>query len=277
MAVESVNQVSDWLVSHSGLLVQYGVNVIAALLILIVGSMLSKTIAATVEKLLGQKGVDKAVTSFVSSIVRYGILAFVLVAVLSRIGIETASIIAVLGAAGLAVGLALKGSLSNFASGVLIVLFRPFKSGDFIEAAGVSGSVQAIQIFSTILKTGDNKMIVVPNSSIMKGPITNVSRYDTRRINFVFAVSYKADLRQVQQVLREVVESDPRVLKEPEVKIGVNALVESSVQLIVRPWVKRSDYWPVFWDLNLAVKEALDSNGIEIPFRKMDVHLHQVD
>jgi len=191
--------------------------------------------------------------------------------------VQTASVVAVIGAAGLAVGLALQGSLSNFAAGVLIVAFRPFKSGDYVEVAGVAGSVDSIQIFQTILKTPDNKMIVLPNSAVIGGAITNYSRYDTRRVDFLIGVSYNADLKKTKQVLREVVESDPRVLKDPAVNVSVHALADSSVNLVVRPWVNSADYWAVYWDLTQAMKEALDDNGIEIPFPQMDVHLNKVD
>ncbi|MGR2769942.1 mechanosensitive ion channel domain-containing protein [Photobacterium ganghwense] len=271
---DNINQVNDWLIGHSGLFIQYGVNIVSAIIILFLGNMVTKVISNNVAKILQKNKIDDAVSAFICSIIRYALFSMVLVAVLSRVGIQTASIIAVISAAGLAVGLALKGSLSNFASGVLIVVFRPFKSGDFIEAGGVAGSVQSIQLFQTVLKTSDNKMVVVPNTSIMRGPITNVSKYDTRRINFVFRVSYKADLQKVKQILKETVESDPRVLKDPEVVIGVTELANSSVNLVVRPWVQRSDYWPVTWDLNMAVKEALEANGIEIPYPQMDVHLN---
>ncbi|WP_080536678.1 mechanosensitive ion channel domain-containing protein, partial [Vibrio vulnificus] len=192
-------------------------------------------------------------------------------------GVKTASVVAVIGAAGLAVGLALQGSLSNFAAGVLIVAFRPFKSGDYVEIGGVAGSVEAIQIFQTVLKTPDNKMVVVPNSGVIGGAITNYSRHATRRVDLMIGVSYKSDLKKTKQVIRETLEKDARILKDPDMTIGVVALADSSVNFVVRPWCKTEDYWNVYFDSMQAIKEALDANGIEIPFPQMDVHLNKVD
>ena len=220
---------------------------------------------------------DKAVVEFVHGLVRYLLFVIVLIAALGRVGVQTASVVAVIGAAGLAVGLALQGSLSNFAAGVLIVAFRPFKSGDYVEIGGVAGSVEAIQIFQTVLKTPDNKMVVVPNSSVIGGAITNYSRHETRRVDLVIGVSYKADLKQTKQVIRETLEKDPRILKDPDMTIGVLALADSSVNFVVRPWCKTADYWDVYFDSTLAIKEALDAAGIEIPFPQMDVHLNKVE
>lgn len=274
---DGLNQVNTWLTDNSDLLIQYGVNIISAILILFIGNIVVKLIAGSIAKILTKKDMDKAVVEFLYAIVRYLLFIIVLVAALSRIGVQTASVVAVIGAAGLAVGLALQGSLSNFAAGVLIVAFRPFKSGDYVEVAGVAGSVDSIQIFQTVLKTPDNKMVVVPNSSVIGGTITNYSRYDTRRIDLVIGVSYKADLKKTKQVIRDVVERDERVLKDPAVNVAVHALADSSVNLVVRPWVNSADYWAVYWDLTQGIKEALDENGIEIPFPQMDVHLNKLD
>lgn len=275
--VDSLGQVNTWLTNNSDLLIQYGVNIISALLILFIGNIIVKVIAGSVSKVLQKKQMDKAVVQFIYGLVRYLLFIIVLIAALGRIGVQTASVVAVIGAAGLAIGLALQGSLSNFAAGVLIVAFRPFKSGDYVEVAGVAGSVDSIHIFQTILKTPDNKMIVLPNSSVIGDSIVNYSRYDTRRVDMLIGVSYKADLKKTKEVLRKVVESDPRVLKDPAVNIAVHTLADSSVNLIVRPWVNSADYWPVYWDLTQAIKEALDENGIEIPFPQMDVHLNKLD
>ncbi|QXO17052.1 MULTISPECIES: small-conductance mechanosensitive channel MscS [Vibrio] len=275
--VDSLGQVNTWLTNNSDLLIQYGVNIISALLILFIGNIIVKVIAGSVSKVLQKKQMDKAVVQFIYGLVRYLLFVIVLIAALGRIGVQTASVVAVIGAAGLAIGLALQGSLSNFAAGVLIVAFRPFKSGDYVEVAGVAGSVDSIHIFQTILKTPDNKMIVLPNSSVIGDSIVNYSRYDTRRVDMLIGVSYKADLKKTKEVLRKVVESDPRVLKDPAVNIAVHTLADSSVNLIVRPWVNSADYWPVYWDLTQAIKEALDENGIEIPFPQMDVHLNKLD
>jgi len=186
-------------------------------------------------------------------------------------------VVAVIGAAGLAIGLALQGSLSNFAAGVLIVGFRPFKSGDYVEVGGVAGSVEAIQIFQTVLKTPDNKMVVVPNSGVIGSPITNYSRHDTRRVDLTIGVSYSSDLKLTKKVIQEALEKDERILKDHDITIGVVALADSSVNFVVRPWCKTADYWDVYFDSNQAIKEALDANGIEIPFPQMDVHLNKVE
>ncbi len=275
--VDSISQVNSWLSNNSDILIQYGVNIVSAILILFIGNIIVKGIANSVSKVLSKKEMDPAVVEFINGLIRYLLFVIVLIAALGRVGVQTASVVAVIGAAGLAVGLALQGSLSNFAAGILIVAFRPFKSGDFVEIAGVAGIVEAIQIFQTVLKTGDNKMVVVPNSSVIGGAITNYSRHPMRRIDLTIGVSYKANLKQTKQVLKNVVEADARVLKEKDVTVGVVALADSSVNFVVRPWVKTEDYWAVYFDLMQAIKEALDENGIEIPFPQMDVHLNKID
>ncbi|MBE4574411.1 mechanosensitive ion channel protein [Vibrio navarrensis] len=275
--VDGLAQAETWLTNNSDLFIQYGVNIISAIIILFIGNMIVKAVANSVAKVLESKQMDKAVVQFIHGLVRYLLFVIVLIAALGRLGVQTASVVAVIGAAGLAIGLALQGSLSNFAAGVLIVAFRPFKSGDYVEVGGVAGSVEAIQIFQTVLKTPDNKMVVVPNSSVIGGPITNYSRHETRRVDMVIGVSYKSDLKKTKQVLRETLEKDPRILKNPDITIGVHTLADSSVNFVVRPWVKRSDYWPVYFDNMQAIKEALDANGIEIPFPQMDVHLNKMN
>ncbi len=275
--VESFNQVNTWLTNNSDLLIQYGVNVISAILILFIGNLVVKGVAGSVANVLKKKEMDKAVVEFIHGLVRYTLFIIVLIAALSRIGVQTASVVAVLGAAGLAVGLALQGSLSNFAAGVLIVAFRPFKAGDYVEIAGVAGSVDSILIFQTVLKTPDNKMVVVPNSAVIGGAITNYSRHATRRVDMVIGVSYKSDLQKTKRVLRETLEKDPRILKDPDITIGVLTLADSSINFAVRPWCKTEDYWKVYYDSMQAIKEALDANGIEIPFPQMDVHLNKIN
>ncbi|MEI8631940.1 mechanosensitive ion channel [Vibrio sp. PP-XX7] len=274
---ERLSQVNHWLTDNSDILLQYGVNLLSAVLILFLGNIFVKVIAGSVAKVLHKKKMDSAVIEFIHGLVRYLLLVIIFIAALSRIGVQTASVVAVIGAAGLAVGLALQGSLSNFAAGILIVAFRPFKSGDYVEVAGVAGSVESIQIFQTVLKTPDNKMIIVPNSSVIGGAITNYSQHPTRRIDFIIGVSYSANLQKTKQVLRETVEQDERVLKDRDIMIGVHALADSSVNFVVRPWVKTEDYWAVYFDLMQAIKEALDENGIEIPFPQVDVHLNKTD
>ncbi|EIT6976548.1 small-conductance mechanosensitive channel MscS [Vibrio vulnificus] len=275
--VDGLNQAETWLTNNSDLLVQYGVNIISAIVILFIGNIIVKAVANSVSKVLNKKEMDKAVVEFIHGLVRYLLFVIVLIAALGRVGVETASVVAVIGAAGLAVGLALQGSLSNFAAGVLIVAFRPFKSGDYVEIGGVAGSVEAIQIFQTVLKTPDNKMVVVPNSGVIGGAITNYSRHATRRVDLMIGVSYKSDLKKTKQVIRETLEKDTRILKDPDMTIGVVALADSSVNFVVRPWCKTEDYWAVYFDSMQAIKEALDANGIEIPFPQMDVHLNKVD
>ncbi|WP_105900856.1 small-conductance mechanosensitive channel MscS [Vibrio gangliei] len=270
-------KLTDWFVANSDLLVQYGVNIISALVILFIGNIVVKAISNSVSKVLEKKQMDQAVVHFIGSLVRYLLFVIVLIAALGRVGVETASVVAVIGAAGLAVGLALQGSLSNFAAGVLIVAFRPFKAGDYVEIGGTAGSVESIQIFQTILTTPDNKMVIVPNSSVIGGSITNYSRHATRRIDYVIGVSYKADLKKTKEVLAKVLAAEERLLKTPEPTIGVVALADSSVNFVVRPWVKTNDYWAVYFDLLQAIKEGLDEEGIEIPFPQMDVHLNKLE
>ncbi|MEZ8024406.1 small-conductance mechanosensitive channel MscS [Vibrio sp. 10N.222.51.C8] len=275
--VDGLSQAEQWLTNNSDLFIQYGVNIISALIILFIGNLIVKAVANSVSKVLQKKKMDRAVVEFVHGLVRYLLFVIVLIAALGRLGVQTASVVAVIGAAGLAVGLALQGSLSNFAAGVLIVAFRPFKSGDYVEIGGVAGSVDSIQIFQTVLTTPDNKMVVVPNGSVIGSPITNYSRHATRRIDLMIGVSYNADLQKTKALLTKICESDERVLKEPGVQVGVHTLADSSVNFVVRPWVSTADYWNVYFDLMQAIKEGLDNEGIEIPFPQMDVHMNKVE
>ncbi|PTO85960.1 mechanosensitive ion channel protein [Vibrio splendidus] len=275
--VDGLSHAEQWLTNNSDLFIQYGVNIISALIILFIGNLIVKAVANSVSKVLQKKKMDRAVVEFVHGLVRYLLFVIVLIAALGRLGVQTASVVAVIGAAGLAVGLALQGSLSNFAAGVLIVAFRPFKSGDYVEIGGVAGSVDSIQIFQTVLTTPDNKMVVVPNGSVIGSPITNYSRHDTRRIDLMIGVSYNADLQKTKALLTKICESDERVLKEPGVQVGVHTLADSSVNFVVRPWVSTADYWNVYFDLMQAIKEGLDNEGIEIPFPQMDVHMNKVE
>ena len=273
--VDTVADATTWITDNSDLLIGYGVNIITAILILFIGNLVAKGVGRSIGKLLTKRKLDPAVVEFLSAMVRYLLFVIFLIAALGRIGVQTASVVAVIGAAGLAVGLALQGSLSNFAAGVLIVGFRPFKSGDYVEVGGVAGSVEAIQIFQTVLKSPDNKMVVVPNAAVIGGAITNYSRHDTRRIDHVIGVSYSADLKKTKEVIHKILEADERILKEPGIQIGVVALADSSVNFVVRPWVRTEDYWNVYFDTLQAIKEGLDGEGIEIPFPQMDVHLNK--
>lgn len=252
------------------------INVIVAAVILFGGLWLAKQIRGLVVDLLEKRGVDPLLASFSSSIAHILLAAFVIIAALSQLGIQTTSLIAVIGAAGLAVGLALQGSLANFASGVMIIALRPFKVGDFVEAGGTSGIVEMIQIFSTQFRTPDNKTIIVPNASITDGSITNYSAKATRRVDMVFGISYNDDIKMAREILQDLVESDERILKDPEPLIAVAELADNSVNFVVRPWVKSDDYWPVLFDMTEAVKLRFDKEGISIPFPQRDVHLHQV-
>ena len=263
----------EWVTNNQGLLINYGMNILSAIATLLIGWVAAGFIANGFQKVLTKRKLDSTIIDFISHMVRYVIIAFVVIAALSRIGVETTSFVAIIGAAGLAIGLALQGSLSNFASGVLIVVLRPFKSGEYIEAAGVAGSVESVQIFSTTLTTVDNKYVVVPNSSILGGNIINYSRKPTRRIDLMIGVSYKADLAKTKAVLEAVTKANSGVLKSPELQIAVAELADSSVNLVVRPWVRSEDYWTVRFELMEAIKNGLDEAGIEIPFPQMDVHM----
>ena len=218
--------------------------------------------------------VDKILQTFVGNLIYWTLMVFVIIAAINQIGIQTTSLIAIMGAAGLAVGLALQGSLSNFAAGVLIVIFRPYRVGDFVEAAGIAGAVEQVQILTTILKTPDNKQIIVPNSQIMDSIITNYSANDTRRVDMTIGVSYDDDLDKVRRTIQELVAADDRILKDPECTIAVAALADSSVNFSVRPWVKTADYWAVHFDLTEAIKKRFDEDGISFPFPQQDVHLY---
>jgi len=226
---------------------------------------------------LQRQEVDKTLETFVCNLSSMVLLVFVIIAAISALGIQTASFIAVLGAAGLAIGLALQGSLSNFAAGVLIVLFRPYKVGDWVEAAGISGAVEEVKILTTVLKTGDNKRVIVPNSQIMDAIITNYSANDTRRVDMVVGVSYSDDLDKVRATIEELITADNRILDEPAPLIAVSELADSSVNFVVRPWVATSDYWGVMFDLTEAIKKRFDQEGISIPFPQQDVHVYQAN
>ena len=253
----------------------FGIRILTAIAIFYIGRLIVGLFTRGLRKLLQKQEVDKTLETFVCNLARMGLLAFVVVAAINALGIQTASFIAVLGAAGLAVGLALQGSLSNFASGVLIVMFRPYKVGDWIEAAGVSGSVLEVQILTTELKTGDNKRVIVPNSQIMGSIITNYSAHETRRVDLVVGVSYSDDLDKVRETLKSIVAADDRILDDPAVTIAVSELADSSVNFVVRPWVKTADYWGVLFDLTETIKKRFDAEGISIPFPQRDVHIYQ--
>ena len=253
----------------------FAINLVTAILIFYVGKLVIGILVRALRKLLQKNDVDATLTSFVSNLVRMTLLVFVVIAAITQLGVPSAQFVAVVGAAGLAVGLALQGSLANFAAGVLIVLFRPYKVGDYVEAAGISGTIEQVQILTTILKTPDNKQIIVPNGQIMDSIITNYSTNDRRRVDLVVGVSYEDDLDKVRKTLEELVAADDRILDDPAVTIAVSELADSSVNFIVRPWVKTADYWGVHFDLTEAIKKRFDQEGISFPFPQQDVHLYQ--
>ena len=256
--------------------VDLGINVISAIVIFFVGKWIVNLVVKGLLKAMQKGDMDITLRRFVSNLARMLLMLFVIIAAIHQLGIQTASLIALLGAAGLAVGLALQGSLSNFAAGVLIVLFRPYKVGDWIEGGGVSGAVEEVQILTTVLKTGDNKRVIIPNSQIMGTTITNYSANDTRRVDLVVGVSYSDDLDKVRKELQDLVNADERILKDPAVTIAVSELADSSVNFVLRPWVNTADYWAVYFDLTERVKKRFDEVGISIPFPQRDIHVHNV-
>ncbi|HUV30727.1 MAG TPA: mechanosensitive ion channel domain-containing protein [Acidobacteriota bacterium] len=254
----------------------YGTKILGALAILIIGRLLVGVLANIVRRLMTRSKADVILTRFVTSLTRIALLTFVVIAAIGALGVQTTSFIAVIGAAGLAIGFALQGSLANFASGVMLVIFRPFKAGDYIEAGGTAGVVEEIHIFNTVLTTPDNKKVIVPNSKITGDNITNYSAKEIRRLDLVFGIGYGDDIRKAKQVLEQILRQDSRVLTDPAPTVAVLELADSSVNSAVRPWVKTADYWPVHFDLVEKVKLAFDEQGISIPFPQRDVHMHQV-
>ncbi|WP_206052583.1 mechanosensitive ion channel family protein [Neptunomonas marina] len=258
-------------------IIPWGINIVTALLVFIVGRLVVSVIMALFKRVLGRTRMDQMLVEFLASILSALLLLFVIVASLDQLGVDTSSLIAIVGAAGLAIGLSLQDSLKNFAAGVMLIVFRPFRAGDFVEAGGVSGIVENITVFNTVMRTGDNREVIVPNGSIYTGVITNYSKRKTRRVDLVFGIGYDSDLREAKRILQTIVQEDERILKEPEPVIAVSELADSSVNFIVRPWVKSEDYWKVLWDMNETVKLRFDEAGISIPFPQMDVHLHKTE
>ena len=261
------NQVSE-------LLSSFGLSLFIALTILIVGRQVVKIVIKVISSALERSNTEDTVRIFVTNLLNTLLMIVVFIAAINQLGIQTTSIIAVLGAAGLAIGLALQGSLSNFAAGILIVIYRPYKVGDYIQADNHLGTVDDIQIFSTVLKTPDNKLVIVPNGSIMNGSIVNFSNQDKRRVDIIASCSYEDDIDKVKSVLADILSKDDRILSEPEPRIAVSELADSSVNLIVRPWVKNSDYINVYYSLLEEIKKRFDKEGISIPYPQSDVHIH---
>ncbi len=256
-------------------IIPWAIQFASALAIFIIGRWISRALVGVLDRVLKKTSLDAMLTDFISSIASTVLLLLVIVAALDQLGVDTTSIIALIGAAGLAVGLALQGSLQNFAAGVLLVFFRPFKAGDFVEAGGTAGVVEKISLFSTLLTTPDNREVVVPNGAIYGGNIVNFTARGTRRVDMVFGIGYQDDIKKARDLIQKVLEADTRVLKDPEPVVAVGELADSSVNFVVRPWVNTADYWAVKFDVTENVKHAFDENGVSIPFPQMDVHLKQ--
>lgn len=261
--------------SLTGFLAMYGLKVVGAFLILVIGWFIASTVRRSVRRGMEHAKIEATLVGFVVNILYYLILAAAVIAALGRVGVPTASLLAVLGTAGLAVGLALKDSLANFASGVLLLLFRPFRVGDYIEGAGTAGSVLEIQMFQTRLSTPDNKEVIVPNAKLTGDNVTNYNARGTRRVDMVFGISYSDDIDRAKAILASIVEADSRVLKDPAPVIVLLELGESSVNLACRPWVNSADYWDFFFDTQQKVKQRFDQEGISIPFPQRDLHIFQ--
>lgn len=256
--------------------IPWGIRIVLALVVFVIGRWAAKLVTRLSGRMMERARLDSILTAFLGNILYTVLLMAVVIAALDQLGIQTTSLLAVFGAAGLAIGLALKDSLANFSSGIMLIIFRPFKVGDFIEAAGTSGVVEEVRIFSTIMRTGDNREVIVPNSHIYAGPITNFSARSTRRIDMVFGIGYEDDIRKAKQLIETALAADERILKDPAPLIAVGELADSSVNLNVRPWVKTGDYWNVYFGLLETIKLSFDDNGISIPYPQQDVHMHNI-
>ena len=265
----------DSLVTLRDWAIHYGIRIIGAIIVFVIGRWVAGFVKRLVTKMLNRKQVDQMVIAFVANLVFILLMVFVIIAALELVGIKTASFVVVIGAAGLAIGLALQGALANFAAGFLIVIFRPFKKGDFIEGAGTYGVVEEIQVFCTILKTPDNKRVIIPNGKLTSDNIINYTVTGTRRVEVIAGVSYGDDLDKVRRVLQTIVDADDRILDDPASMIVVKELGSSSVDFAVRVWVKTDDYWSVYFDTTEKIKKAFDAEGISIPFPQRDVHIYE--
>ncbi|MBC8478379.1 MAG: mechanosensitive ion channel [Candidatus Delongbacteria bacterium] len=259
------------------ILALYGVKIVTALAVFLIGKWVASLVRRYLRKLMGKRQVDPVLITFTTSMVYATLMAFVIVATLARLDIQTTSFIAIIGAAGLAIGLALQGSLSNFAAGVLMIIFRPFKIGDYVEGGGTAGTIEAISIFTTHLKTPDNKLIIVPNGKMMSDNITNYSAKEIRRVDLIAGIGYGEDIDKAKAALKDILAKDDRVLDDPPANVAVKELADSSVNFVVRPWVKTADYWSVYFDITEAIKKRFDAEDINIPFPQRDVHLYKHD
>jgi small conductance mechanosensitive channel len=253
----------------------YGIKVLAAIAIFIIGSWVARAIRSLVHRMMRKAQVDQTLRKFVGNLTYITLLVFIVIAALSQLGIQTTSFIAILGAAGLAIGLALQGSLANFAAGFLMIVFRPIRVGDYIEGAGVAGTVEEIQIFTTTLVTPDNKTVIIPNAALTGDNIVNWTLKGTRRVDMVMGIGYDDDIDKAKQIMADVLAEDERILKDPEPQIAMVELADSSVNFVVRPWVNASDYWGVYMGITEKIKKAFDANGISIPYPQRDVHVYQ--
>lgn len=270
-----MSQYSEYIDVIKGWLMANGPSFIAAILIFILGRWLVKWITYLIKKALNKTGMDETLVRFLEKLIYYTLLVAVLLAAADQLGIKTTSFLAILGAAGLAIGLALKDSLSNFASGVMIILFQPFKVGDAVTVAGVTGKVHRVDIFSTVLFTPDNQKIIVPNSSITSNVITNITANPTRRIDLIIGISYDDNIKLAKETLEDIITSEPRILTDPAPTIALSELGASSVNLVVRPWVNTTEYWDVRFDLMETIKQTFDEKDITFPFPQQDVHMYQ--
>ena len=270
-----MDTIQHWFLDNQQMLIDFAVKLIVALAIVFIGKLVASLVRDGVVKVMRLRGMDETIISFLSSLLYGTLFIIVIIAAISHLGFNTTSLVAIIGAAGLAIGLALQGSLSNFASGVLLIILKPFKSGDFIDVSGVTGIVEEIHVFSTKLRTGDNKTVIIPNGKITSSTITNFSTKPERRLDLVIGVSYDADLAKTKALLTKITNEHELVLKNKEVVIGVQELAESSVNFVVRPWVSSGNYWPLHRDLLEKIKVALDDAGIEIPYPQLSLHLRK--
>jgi small conductance mechanosensitive channel len=257
------------------LVAAYGLKVLGAIATLVIGIWIARWLARIAGKVLDKRSVDPTLTKFAISLVKITLITFVIVSAIGQVGVATTSFVAIIGAAGLAIGFALQGSLSNFASGVMLIIFKPIKVGDYIEGGGAAGSVEVIGIFVTTLVTPDNKVIYIPNSGLTGSNITNYSAKDTRRVDMVFGIGYSDDIDKAKSAIQAVLGADSRILKDPAPQIVVSELADSSVNFNVRPWVNSADYWGVYWDITEQIKKKFDDQNISIPFPQRDVHMFQ--
>jgi len=255
----------------------WGINIVMALAIFLIGKFIVKVLVQFAKKVMVKAKVDNILVNFIASIVNALLLLFVVIAALDQLGVETTSLIALIGAAGLAVGLALQGTLQNLASGVMLIIFRPFNDGDFVEAAGISGVVEEIGIFTTTMRTSDNREIIIPNGEIFGGTITNYSKRSTRRVDMVFGIGYDDDIKKAKEIISKILDEDERILKDPAPTVAVGELADSSVNFNVRPWCATGEYWDVYSDTHEKIKLAFDAEGISIPYPQMAIHqqIHQ--